>query len=479
LRNCFAGFHGCEASLAGHQQNFVAAGVVCVLFVVRFGRHNPRKDHQPAGETKMKSMSCWDWRVAVCLLGLVNSGSAENWPTWRGPHQDGTADAGTYPIEWGPERNIAWEQSLPGKAGSTPIVWQDKLVVTCPINEKNGVIAFDLSGKKLWEVTLGTERPGKHKKGSGTNPSPVTDGKRIFVYFKSGDFAALDWKGNVLWHQNLQDKYGEDTLWWDLGTSPVLTSKYVVIACVQSPPSYVAAFDPATGKEVWKVDRNLDAPEEAAQTYSTPVVTTWKGQEQVIVLGADHVTCHDAATGKEIWRVGGLNPEQERFFRSIASPVLAGDILIAPYARGKSLTAIRLGGQGDVTSSHVLWTKPVGSDVPTPAAHDGKVYICGDKGQVMCLDAATGEELWSEAMEKNRNAYSASPVLAGHLLYLLREDGKSFVIDTLSHEVKAENSLGEKEYTLSTPVLLDDELFLRTFDRLLCIRKGGSGISSR
>jgi outer membrane protein assembly factor BamB len=382
-------------------------------------------------------------------------------------------------VNWGPEQNIAWEKPLPGKAGSTPIVWQDKLVVTCPIDGKNGVLAFDRSGKKLWEVTLGTERPGKHKKGSGTNPSPVTDGERIFVYFKSGDFAALDWNGKVLWHQNLQEKYGEDTLWWDLGTSPVLTSKYVVIACVQSPPSYVAAFDPSTGKEVWKVDRNLDAPEEAAQTYSTPLVTTWQGQEQIIVLGADHVTCHEAASGKEVWRVGGLNPEGERYFRSIASPVLAGDLVIAPYARGKSLTAIRLGGQGDVTKSHVMWTKELGSDVPSPAVHDGKIYLCGDKGHVTCLKAASGEELWSKDLEKNRNAFSASPVVAGHLLYLLREDGKCFVMDTEGQDVKAENSLGEKEYTLSTPVLVDNEILLRTFDKLVCLQKGTSSVSSR
>lgn len=429
----------------------------------------------------------WQSRAAcvagVCgmLLWLGNGRSAagENWPNWRGPHLDGTAEPGDYPLHWGEHNNITWTLDLPGKAGSTPIVWQDRIVLTCPIDGKDGVLCVSNSGKELWRAVLGAERPGKHKKGSGSNPSPVTDGEKIFVYYKSGEFAALDWDGKILWRQNLQTEYGEDTLWWDLGTSPVLTSKYVVIACMQSGPSYVAAFDKGTGKAVWKVDRTLNAPEEAAQSYSTPVVTTYQGQEQIVVLGADHVTCHQAETGEELWRVGGLNPGQERFFRSIASPVITGDIVIAPYARGKSLTAIRMGGRGDVTKTHVLWTREIGADVPTPTAHDGKVYLCGDKGTVACVDAKTGDELWSETLEKNRNAFSSSPVLAGNLLYLVREDGKAFVIGASDRKVKAENTLAEGTFTLSTPVLINNEILLRTFDRLYCIRSGKAAVSAR
>ncbi|SFI28961.1 outer membrane protein assembly factor BamB family protein [Planctomicrobium piriforme] len=423
-------------------------------------------------------------RTCLVLLSVLGWGpvqilSADDWTNWRGPHFDGTVDPGNYPIEWSPKKNVAWSVGLPGKSGSTPVVWQDKLAMTVPIEGQNGVIAFDRSGKELWKVTLGAERAGKHKKGSGANSSPVADANRIYVYFKSGDFAAVDWSGKVLWHENLQKNYGEDTLWWDLGTSPVLTSKHVVVACVQSGPSYLAAFDPATGKEVWKVDRQLDAPEEAAQSYSTPIVTTYKGQEQIIVLGADHVTCHDAANGKELWRVGNLNPDRERYFRSIASPVMAGDIVIAPYARGKTVTAIRMGGSGDVTNSHVLWTKPLGADVPTPAVENGKVYLCSDKGSITCLAVETGEELWTEALEKNRTAYSSSPVIAGNFLYFIREDGRTFVIDLAEHKVKAENSLGENEYVLATPVFVDQEIFLRTFERLFCIQSAGKKVSQR
>jgi len=413
----------------------------------------------------------------VLVTGSLSA--ADEWSNWRGPSLDGNADPGSYPVEWSSEKNLRWTVEMPGKGGSTPIVWDDNVVVTAPIDELNGVLCLNREGKELWRTTLGPAAPGKHRKGSGTNPSPVTDGKSLIVYFKSGDFAALDWEGNILWHENLQTRYGEDTLWWDIGTSPVLTEKYVVVACMQTGPSYLAAFDRETGKEVWKVDRNLGAPEEAAQSYTTPVVTIHEGQEQIVVLGADHVTCHDAENGAELWRVGGLNPDEDKYFRSIASPVMSGDIVIAPYARGNTLTAIRMGGSGDVTQSHVLWTKPIGADVPTPAARDGKVYLGSDKGNLYCLDAVTGEEIWATQLEKNRNAFSSSLILANDLLYFVREDARTFVVDVNTGELKSNNEIGDDEFCISTPVLIDNEILLRTFDRLFCIEDLKEAVSSR
>src|SRR4029077_14028316 len=175
--------------------------------------------------------------------------------------------------------------------------------------------------------------------------------------------------------------------------------------------------------------RNLNAPEEAAQSYSTPVVVNDGPLEIIIVLGADHVTAHQASDGKELWRVGGLNPTGQRFFRSIASAVVADGIVVAPYARGATLTAIRLGGHGDVTQSHVVWSKnDLGADVPTPAALDGKVYLCTDNGRLSCLDIRTGDVLWSGQPEKNRHVFSASPVIADGKIYTTREDVKTFVL---------------------------------------------------
>lgn len=410
---------------------------------------------------------------SVVLTTSLLAGQAmgfENWPGWRGSSANGVAQGKGYPTEWSTSNNVQWKFELPGRGASTPIVWDDTIIVTYGANSENVVQALDRRGKPKFRTTLGKETPGKNKKASGSNSSAVTDGKHIYVYFKSGDFAALDFQGNVAWQHNLQAMFGEDTLWWDLGTSPVLTSDAVVVACMHSGPSYVAAFEKETGKLVWKTDRNLEAPSEAAQSYTTPVVDKFAGQEVIYVLGADHVTAYQANDGAELWRVGALNPQREQFFRSIASPVISGDLLLAPYARGSTLTAVKLGGKGDVTKSHVVWTKSgVSADVPTPAAFDGRVYVCTDRGEVACLDAMTGDKIWSGNPEPNRNSYSSSPILADGKLYVTREDGKTFVLslgDTF--RVVAANKL-EGESIVATPVFVDSTILIRTFENLYCI----------
>jgi outer membrane protein assembly factor BamB len=409
--------------------------------------------------------------LVVCLL-FVRPAGAGNWPNWRGPAYNGVASGTGFPERWSSTENVLWKFELPGKGASTPAVWDGRIVLTSAIEGKNGVICLDGMGKSLWQTKIGSENPGKHVKATGCNPSPVTDGKHIYTYFKSGDLACLDFAGNIVWQKNMHDLYGEDTLWWDLGTSPVLTEKHVVVAVIHSGPSFLAAFDKATGQMAWKQDRTLDAPREAAQTYSTPVVFDENGKQHIVVLGADHVTAYDAANGSELWRVGGLNPKGNEYFRSIASPVVADGIVVAPYARGTSLTAIRLGGKGDVTKTHIVWSKDaLGADVPSPVALDGKTYVCSDKGALACLETKTGNVLWSGQTEKNRHAFSASPVVADGRIYLIREDGKTFVV-AQGNEFKllAANEL-ENEFVVATPVFVDGRILIRTMDRLYCIGK--------
>jgi outer membrane protein assembly factor BamB len=427
------------------------------------------------------------WAVAAFSPQPVR---ADNWPNWRGPALDGAAAGRGYVSSWSPTEHVLWRVKLPGLGASTPAVWGDRVVVTCEIDGKDAAIGFDRNGKEVWRRELGEVKPGKHKKATGCNSSPVTDGEHVWVYYKSGELAALNLAdGAVVWQTNLQKQFGEDTLWWDLGTSPVLTAKAVVIAVMQTGPSYVAAFDRTTGSLLWKHDRMLDAPEEAAQSYSTPLVVAGdaaKGEpaEMLIVLGADHVTAHDAATGREIWRVGGLNPTGHKYFRSIASPVVAGDLVIAPYARGETITAIRRGGKGDVTASHVAWVRTdLGADVPTPAVRDGRIVVCTDKGRVECVDAATGKTLTKAELPKNRNAYSASPVIVDGRVIVTREDGESSVLAwpvqsnpqaaaEINDELNELKVLGKgvvDEMTVATPVCVDGRIFLRTHDSLWCL----------
>jgi outer membrane protein assembly factor BamB len=422
-----------------------------------------------------------NWRVLGLVACVVAQARAENWPTWRGPGLDGVAAGTGYVASWkagDQAEHVLWRVPLPGLGASTPAVWDDFVVVTCGIDGHDAVICLDRTGQERWRRQLGPERPGKHKKATGANPSPVTDGTHAWVYFKSGELACLNLAdGEVVWKTNLQEQFGDDTLWWDLGTSPVLTDKAVIVAVMQTGPSYLAAFERVPGTLLWKHDRMLDAPEEAAQSYSTPLVLAGdasRGEpaEMLVVLGADHVTAHDAADGRELWRVGGLNPEQNGFFRSIASPVATNDLIIAPYARGTTLTAIRRGGSGDVSNTHVAWVrKDLGSDVPTPAISGECIVVCTDKGKVACLEATTGETLWQEELPKNRNAYSSSPVIVDGRVILTREDGASCVLSLpaagAAAEVVGQGALDEM--TVATPVCVDGRIYLRTHDALWCI----------
>lgn len=407
--------------------------------------------------------------LVISMLGTPAGALADNWPQWRGPNFNGVAPGEGYPVKWGPEENVVWKASLPGRSGSTPAVWGNRIFVSSPGDGRNLLLCFDRDGQELWRADLGAERPGKHRKGSGSNPSPTTDGEIVIAYYKSGDLAGLDFHGNVVWRKNLQHEFGEDTLWWDLGTSPVLVENAAVVACMQSDNSYIAALDKLTGGLLWKVDRNLPAPNEANQSYSTPIPVKDGDRTLLVALGADHLTAHDLSDGHEVWRMGNLNPDQNGFGRSIASPVLAGDIIVAPYERGESLYGVRLGGAGDVTGTHLAWKrKEFSSDVPTPAALGERVFVCTDRGVVACVHAQTGDAEWSNQPEKHRDAYSSSPVVAEGRVHVTREDGTTYVLSIENRgELLAKNEIGER--TLATPVFVDGRILLRTEEHLYCL----------
>jgi outer membrane protein assembly factor BamB len=409
--------------------------------------------------------------LPLMAVTILAGALGADWPNWRGPTLNGVAPPGEYPVRWSTTENVKWKLPLPGRGASTPVVWDHRIYLTYGKDGKNVLACVDWDGKTTWEVSLGSERRGKNKKASGSNSSAITDGKFVYAYFKSGDLACIDLNGTVVWQRNLQKEFGEDTLWWDLGTSPVLTRNCLVIAVMQTGPSFLVAFDRATGAQVWKQDRLLEAPVESAQSYTTPIVAEdAEGKETIYVLGADHITAHDGATGAELWRVGGLNPSRDPNFRSIASPVLSGDVLIAPYARGRTITAVRLGGRGDVTGSHVAWfIERLGADVPTPAVHEGRVYIGTDRGEVACLDPANGKQIWRGTLERSGTTYSSSPVVAGGHIYFTREDGTTIVLkagDTF--QVVGTNRMNG-EYIVATPVFVDGRVLVRTYAHLYCI----------
>lgn len=396
-----------------------------------------------------------------------------NWPRWRGPHDNGSITSGTYPAKWDID-NVLWKAPLPGKGCSTPIVWNERIYLTSPADGRDAVLAFDSAGKQLWQTTFGPESPGKHRNGSGSNPSPATDGEAIFVNFKSGALAAVEFDGKTRWRTNVVERYGPDTLFWDHGSSPVLTQDSVVLARMHHGESWLAAFDKQTGELRWKVDRNYKTPMECDHGYTTPVVIEHDGKEAILVWGAEHVTIHDAADGSVLWTCGGFNPKSSAMWPAIATPVIVDDLAVIAYGRNDRkqprLHGIRLGGSGDVTATNRAWKRnDVGTFSPSPAEYKGRIYLVRDRGEIECLDPATGETVWSDALPRSRAAYYASPLIAAGKLYAAREDGKVFVVDVENDkfELLAENDMGES--VIASIVPGDDRIYVRGEKHLFCI----------
>lgn len=396
-----------------------------------------------------------------------------DWPSWRGANGHGNAESDKLPILFSGQE-CRWQVALPGKGCSTPIVLNQRIYVTCPSDGHDAVLCFDAHGKKLWKATFGPEDPGKHTNGSGSNASPVSDGQTIYAYFKSGAFVAVGLDGQILWRQDIVEQYGKENMFWDFGTSPVLTDKYVVLVRMHAGDSWIAAFNKSDGKLAWKVARNYEVPTESDQCYTTPLVFEYEGRQSILTWGAEHVNINDAADGKLVWTCGNFNPEANRLWPAIATPVVSQQHVVVAFGRndrGKPLLyGVKLAGQGDVTATNHTWKRTdVGTFVPTPTVYGAQVIIVGDQGEIEAIDAATGRTAWKSQLPKNRNKIYASPLVAGDRLYVVREDGKVFVgrMHEGQFELLAENDM--QESIIGSPVPFGSGLILRGKEHLFCV----------
>ncbi len=408
------------------------------------------------------------------IAGLLAAAAQEDWSHWRGPRATGSVETGSYPTTW---EAASWKVRLPGKGGSTPIVLQDRIYLTSPVDGQDAVLAFDLAGKLAWEAKLGPQSTAKHKTlGSSCNASPVSDGKGLFVYFRSGRLAALELDGKLRWQFDVVEKFGPEKLFWDQGSSPVLTDTHVILARLHGGESWLAAFDKSSGELRWQQPRTIKVPTENDNGYATPLVCRHEDRTALLVWGADLLSAHDAADGKLLWSCGGFNPDGTGFWPAISTPVIAGNLVVVPVGRddrqGQArVHGIRLGGKGDVTATHRAWKREdVGVFVPTPVEYKGRVYLLRHRGEVVCLDPESGRTLWSESLPKGAASYYASPVVAAGVLYAAREDGQVFAarIDG-SFQLLGENRMGER--IVASPVPARNRLLLRGDEHLFAVSK--------
>ena len=410
--------------------------------------------------------------VVALLLVTFAVAYADNWPQWRGPNLNGVSNEKNLPVKWTTDENVSWKVPMPGLSGSTPIIWRDRIFLNVADGDNLALWCLNkTNGEVLWKIPLGGGNV-KMRKQNMSSPSPVTDGRSVYVLTGTGILKGLDFNGKELWTRDIQKDYGQFGLQWGYASSPLLHEESLYVQVLHGmktdDPSYVMRIDKKNGKTLWKVDRPTNAIRESPDSYTTPALLRYGKTTEIVITGGDCVTGHDPATGKELWRANGLNPDNDPSYRIVASPIIFDNIIYAP-TRNRTLLALKAGGRGDITSSHVLWSTVNGPDVPTPVTDGKYFYVVTDRGVMFCLDAKTGAEVYAQQRIKP-GSYSGSPVLADGKIYVTNEDGLTTVVAAgPKFEVLAENPLND--YVLSSPAISDGQIFIRTSQHLYAIGK--------
>jgi outer membrane protein assembly factor BamB len=412
--------------------------------------------------------------LGMALAGAVATLQADNWPHWRGPAMNGLSSEKGLPLKWSETENIAWKVPMPGRSGSTPIIWGEHIFLN--IGTADGAGDLELwnldrnDGKLRWKAHIAG---GNHieRKQNMSSPSPVTDGRTVWVMTGVGVLKAFDFSGKELWARDIQKDHGRFGLNWGYASSPLLHDGDLYIQVLHGmktdDPSYVLRIEGKSGKTLWRVERPTKAIQESPDSYTTPALLRYGKATEIVITGGDVVTGHDPASGKELWRMDGLNPKNNPFNRIIASPLVVGDIVIAP-TRERPMLAIKAGGRGDITTTHRLWSFDNGPDVPTPVSDGTLLYSVTDRGVAYALDVKSGNVVYGP-QRLRPDSYSASPVLAEGKVYITSEnEGLTSVYRAgPKFELLAENPLND--YCLSSPAISDGQIFLRTTKHLWAI----------
>ena len=426
---------------------------------------------------------------SLCLIALLCIGTshahADNWPSWRGPTSNGICLETDLPIEWGPEKNVAWRVALPGPAGATPVIWDDQVFLTAIEGDSLLLMCFGTDGKEQWRREVGRGNKNvRVDEGNSASPSPVTDGKHVWSLMGTGHLACFDLSGTPVWHVDLQQRYGDFDIAFGMSSTPVLHDGRLFLQLIhgdgksETHEALTVGLEANTGKELWKSDRVTQASNENEHSYASPMLYDFGGVSFLITHGADYTVAHSLDDGKELWRLGGLNPHDDpsrRYhptLRFVASPAAAEGIIVCPTAKNGPVFAIRPDQSGDLTNSEeaVLWSRDKNTpDVPSPLIHGDLVYLCRENGMLLCLDQKTGEEVYHE--RTNNGRHRASPVLAdGHIYLTARDNGTITVVKTgRKFEIVAQNKTNE--VMSSSPAVSNGTIYLRTFDALWAIRK--------
>ncbi|RLS34152.1 MAG: pyrrolo-quinoline quinone [Planctomycetota bacterium] len=415
---------------------------------------------------------------------------ADNWPTWRGPRHDGTATATGVPTEWKEGHNIAWRTPLPGKAGATPCVWEERIFLTS--NDGDDLVVMALStqdGAVLWKRTVGSgNQDARAGEGNSASPSPSTDGVHVWTFFGTGILACHTVDGDEVWKCDVGERFGRIDIQFGMTSTPVLDGDALYLQLIHGPMKLddqtrtgkVVKLDKTTGKTIWEVERTTDAQFECKHSYASPGIYRDGDREFLVVHGADCTTGHALGDGRELWRFGhlngptGTNPKpHDPTFRFVASPGIVPGLIVVPTAKGGPTVALHVSDSlaGDCSEKQEVigWVQPRTPDVSTPLINDGLVWLLHNDGKLQCLDAATGEELWFERTHTGQ--HRTSPLLVDGRLYFASNDGWVSVVNA-GRTFDLVGSFEVGEAITASLIVADGVLYVRSSDALYAVRSG-------
>jgi outer membrane protein assembly factor BamB len=397
----------------------------------------------------------------LCLSLNQTAAIAGDWPAWRGPQGDGISPETTAPLQWSPEAGLVWKIALPGIGRSSPIIFGNRVFVTTGTADDAArrVLCIERNtGKTLWNTIVHQGPGGKmHQDNTTASSTPATDGRHVYAVFVDDvgmTAAALDFNGHIVWKSSPGSFYSNH----GFAASPVLYGDGVIINGQQDGTAFVTMLERNTGKELWRY-----TPAVNLRSFSTPVLTRHGDRDLLILTGSQHTAALNPANGELVWRVQGPS---EKF---VCTPSVGhGMVFSFAGSPDKKSLAVRLGGSGDVTETHVAWRSERGMPyVPSPILVGDYLHVINDLGVYSCIDPKTGAVL--HTARALGSTYS-SPIAVGNHIYLFEDTGRCTIFENRpGFHVIARNELGEEVYT--TPAVSSGQLFVRSVNSLFCIGK--------
>lgn len=421
------------------------------------------------------------------LVSLTSSLPADTWPQWRGKQGDGVSTEKNLPTKWSATENIKWRCELPGQAGATPVVWNDRIFLTSAEGDDLVLICIQSSnGKKLWQKKVCSgNQDARAGEGNSASPSPSTDGKHVWCFFGTGILACFTVDGDEVWKIDVNDQFGKLDIQFGMTSTPLLEGEALYLQLIHGPMKFddstrigkVIKLDKKTGKTLWAIDRITQAAFECKHSYASPFLYRDGKREFLVVHGADCITGHALQDGKELWRFGQLNgptklnpKDNDPTFRFVASPLVIPGMIIVPTAKEGPVVALKVNDAmtGDCSTNPdvIAWTSPRTPDVSIPLLVDGLVYMLHKDGRLQCLDAETGKELYFARTYTGQ--HRSSPVYAAGHIYFQSSDGHCTVVKPGPNlEIVATNTLDEP--ITASAVVADGVLYIRSYKALYAI----------